>query len=86
MKTNLNILTAANVKFSESMHVDVCFISKVSNMDKSKVIRAAMMCGLEQMKVVIADHGDAELTALIADKDKQTRTPIYERANASDKG
>lgn len=73
---NLNTMSAAKVRFSRSMHDDIAFMSAVTSLDSSKVIRAAMMFGLEEMKVIMSDDGCDRLTYLSVNKDKQTRMKV----------
>lgn len=66
-------LTNAKVKFSDNMHANVDLASSKSNMDKSKVIRSAMLLGLEQLYRISDEKGNSELTAVIAKLDKLAR-------------
>ncbi len=75
-RVNLNTMSAAKVRFSQAMHDDIHYMTCVTGLDSSKVIRAAMMFGLEEMKVIIANEGYDRLTHLSVSKDKQTRMKV----------
>lgn len=66
-------LSNAKVKFSDTMHANVDLASNKSNMDKSKVIRSAMLLGLEELYRISDEKGNSELTAVIAKLDKLAR-------------
>lgn len=83
-RVNLNTMSAAKVRFSQAMHDDIYYMTCVTGLDASKVIRAAMMFGLEEMKVIIGKEGYDRLTHLSVNKDKQTRMKVMGFAEGSE--
>ena len=66
-------MSNAKVKFSESMHNDVNFVSDKTSMERSKIIRAATACGLDKMKRLLDEGKKENVTSFIAESDKRIR-------------
>lgn len=74
MPLNKSKLSNAKVKFGEAMHANIENLSEMSGLEKSKIIRASMICGINYLMELYSVQGKDAFIALVINLDKSART------------
>jgi hypothetical protein len=73
MNEDYGKLSNAKVKFGQRMHENIKYLSDESGLEKSKIIRASMICGINYLLELFNVQGKDAMIALVINLDKSAR-------------